>query len=94
MYITCLVANRILQDFFRRMSALCAKFNDCPAEASRTFDKERDGFVMSEGEVILILEEMFRAVNRGASIYAEVLVYGLSGDAHHMTAPRADGQGV
>lgn len=80
--------------FFPRMRALCTKFNDCPAEASRPFDKDRDGFVMSEGAGILILEEMSHAINRGASIYAEVLGYGLSGDAHHMNAPRADEQGT
>ncbi len=86
--------NRVGISGFIACRALSTKYNDAPETASRPWDKGRDGFVMGEGAGVVVLEEYEHAKKRGAKIYGELIGYGLSGDAYHVTAPAEDGSGA
>lgn len=86
--------NRLSMAGFAACKALSTNFNDQPQKASRPYDKDRDGFVMGEGSGVMVLEALEHAQARGAHIYAEVVGYGMSGDAYHITSPSEDGDGA
>src|SRR6202012_5921427 len=79
---------------FCALRALSTNFNDNPTKSSRPYDKDRDGFVMGEGAGIVVLEELEHAKKRGAKIYCELVGYGMSADAYHITAPDEQGKGA